>query len=190
MYNEQQLISQLMRGDEKAFTLLFRKYYADLVLFAGTFLPDKITCEDIVQNVFVNVWAKREQLDIKTSFKSFLLRSVSNGCLDEIRHKKVVYEHEAASLLIGDLYNMDTENYVLHSELNNLIDNALTKLPENYKETFELSRIQGIKYRDIAQKLDVSERTVQERIAKTLNLLRKYLKDFLPLILFYIFYRN
>lgn len=190
MFNEQQLTNQLIHGDQQAFTLLFRKYYTDLVLFAGTFLPDKNACEDIVQNVFVNIWAKREQLDIKTSLKSFLLRSVSNGCLDEIRHRKMVYEHEAISLLTDDLYNVDTENYVLFSELNNLIRDALDQLPENYKETFELSRIQGIKYRDIAQKLEVSERTVQERIAKTLNLLRKYLKDFLPLILFYIFYRN
>lgn len=141
MYNEQQLIDELTRGDQRAFTLLFRKYYSDLVLFAGTFLPDKNTCEDIVQNVFVNVWAKREQLDVKTSFKSFLLKSVSNDCLDEIRHRKVIYQHEGASLLKDSLYNVDTENYVLYSELNNLIHNTLNMLPDSYKETFELSRM-------------------------------------------------
>lgn len=190
MYNEQQLVNQLMRGDEKAFTMLFRKYYSDLVLFAGTILPDKDVCEDIVQNVFVNLWAKRGQIEIRTSLKSFLLKSVSNGCLDEIRHRKVVYQHEAASLLTDEIYNIDTENYVLYSELNNHLQNALNQLPENYRKTFELSRIQGIRYKEIAQDLEVSERTVQERMGKTLDLLRKYLRDFLPLILFYIFYRN
>lgn len=181
---EQNLISRLKQGDEKAFTLLFRKYYTDLVFFAVSYIPEKEVCEDIVQNVFVNIWGKRAQLKITTSLKSFLLRSVANGCLDEIRRRKTVLNYETALDFNESIDNLDTENYILHSELSVLVDKAIRKLPKRYRETFEMSRSQGMKYKEIASKLNISERTVQDRIAKTLDMLRTVLKDFLSFLLF------
>lgn len=182
MSAEQNLIEKLKQGDKKAFTLLFREYYTDLVFFAGTYLPEKEVCEDIVQSIFVNLWSKRKQLQIRTSLKSFLLKSVANGCLDELRHRKIVSNYEVTSGLKDATSNLDTENWVLHSELNKLLNNAMKKLPRRYRETFELSRLQGMKYKDIAIQLNISERTVQDRIAKTLDLLRTHLKDFLSFL--------
>lgn len=182
MSTEQKLIKKLHQGDKKAFTLLFREYYADLVFFAGTYLPQKEVCEDIVQSVFVNLWSKRKELQIRTSLKSFLLKSVANGCLDELRHRKIVLNYEAASRVKETNANLDTENYVLHSELSQLLNNAMEKLPKQYRKTFEMSRLHGMKYKEIAARLNVSERTVQDRIAKTMDLLRRHLKDFLSFI--------
>ncbi len=71
MYDEKLLLKQLQQGDEKAFTSLFRKYYRDLVMFAGSYLPEKDCCEDIVQTVFVNVWDKRKDLNYEVSLRSF-----------------------------------------------------------------------------------------------------------------------
>lgn len=177
---QQELIRQLRQGSERAFTLLFRRYYRDLVLFAGSFLPDdKDACEDIVQNTFLNLWTKRAEADIRTSAKSFLLKSVQNACLDELRHRKVVQRHQAVSELEIDRDDFSTEHHVLYSDLARHLDKALEKIPDTHKNAFEMSRFQGAKYKDIARELNVSERTVEERVGKTIRLLRRYLKDFL-----------
>lgn len=180
---EHDLLVELKLGDKKAFLFLFNKYYKDLVLFGGNFLPEKCLCEDIVQTVYLKLWKDRENLEIETSLKSFLLRSVRNGCLDELRHKGVIREHETYSLTFGQSDDMDTEHYVLYSDLQVHFEIALSKLPESCREAFEMNRLDGLKYREIAKKLNMSERTVEVRIGKALKLLRQYLKDFFVTIL-------
>lgn len=188
MHDEKLLLKQLQKGNEKAFTSLFRKYYKDLVLFAGYFLSEKDVCEDIVQTVFVNVWDKRKDLNYKVSFKSFLLTSVKNNCLDELRHRKVVTEFQNNYNIFDNSLNLSTEHAVLYSELNSNLNKGLSLLPEKQREVFEMSRLQGIKYKEIAQQLNISERTVEDRMAKTMKILLSYLKDYLPFVVFYIFY--
>lgn len=172
------LLIELKKGSKQAYSLLFNTYYKDLVLFGGNFLPDKNLCEDIVQNVFLKLWRDRESIEIETSLKSFLLRSVQNSCLDELRHKKVIREHESYSLTFSVSDHIDTENYVLYSDLQGHLEEALSKLPESCREAFEMNRMEGLKYREIAEKLSVSERTVEVRIGKALSLLRSHLKEF------------
>lgn len=183
MIDEHHLVESVKLGDRKAFSLLFNKYYKDLVLFGGNFLPDKNSCEDIVQNTFLKFWRDRENLEILTSLKSFLLRSVQNSCLDELRHKLVVRKHESYSLTFDAIESMDAEHYILYSDLTSHLEDALNKLPENCRQAFEMNRMQGLKYREIAEKLKVSERTVEVRIGKALFLLRKHLKEFFVTIL-------
>lgn len=182
---EQDLLIELKRGDKKAYSLLFNKYYKDLVLFGGNFLPDKAVCEDIVQNIFLKLWNNREALIIETSLKSFLLKSVRNSCLDEIKHKVVVREHESYVINFDPSDDMDTENYVLYSDLQAQLDKALDKLPAVCREAFEMNRLAGLKYKEIAEQLNVSERTVEVRIGKALGLLRRYLKEFFVAVLCY-----
>lgn len=189
MYDEQLIFKLLKQGNEKAFTSLFRKYYKDLVMFAGTFLSEKESCEDIVQSIFVNLWEKRTELDINVSIRSFLLKSVKNGCLDELRHRKVKINHENNVLSLEKEANFSVEHYILYSELISHLTYALEKLPEKQRTVFEMSRLQGIKYKDIAERMNISERTVEDRIAKTLIVLRKYLKDFLLFLVFCTFYK-
>lgn len=175
---EHNLLIELKRGSKQAYSLLFNKYYKDLVLFGGNFLQNKDMCEDIVQNVFFKLWRDRESIVIETSLKSFLLRSVQNSCLDELRHKGVVREHESYSMTYSVSDHIDTENYVLFSDLHNHLNEALSKLPESCREAFEMNRLEGLKYREIAEKLNVSERTIEVRIGKALSLLRSHLKEF------------
>ncbi|MDO9153346.1 MAG: RNA polymerase sigma-70 factor [Paludibacter sp.] len=183
MNNEHYLINQLNNGNKEAFSLLFQKYYKDLVLFAGTFLPDRFLCEDIVQNIFLKLWNNREHLIIDTSLKSFLLRSVQNSCLDELKHQSVVRVHEAYTIAFEPFDDLNTEHYVLYSDLQLQFAEALLKLPDTCREVFEMNRIEGFKYKEIAQKLKISERTVEVRIGKALMLLRKHLKEFFIAVL-------
>ena len=183
MIEEQYLLTELTSGNREAFTLLFRKYYLDMVLFGGSYLHDKERCEDIAQNVFFKLWSDREGLEITTSIKSFLMKSVKNGCLDELRHKKVIREHEAYSGIFEEMDDLQTENYVLYSDLHAHMEVALKKLPETCRVAFEMNRFEGFKYKEIAQQLEVSERTIEVRIGKAIGLLRLYLKDFYLLLI-------
>lgn len=183
MKEEHYLLVELKQGNKEAFSLIFQKYYKDLVLFGGSLLRDKFQCEDIVQNVFLKLWRNRETLEIETSLKSFLIRSVQNSCLDELRHKVVIREHESYSQSFYASDNMDTEHYVLYSNLESHLEEALGKLPEVCRIAFEMNRLEGLKYREIAERLNVSERTIEVRIGKALGLLREYLKEFFVFLL-------
>ena len=150
-------------------------------MFAGCYLPEKTICEDVAQSVFLKLWNDRENLFIETSFKSYLLTAVRNSCLDEIRHRYVVREHEDTVLSYAELDDVDTENYILYSDLYTHLKDALEKLPPVYREAFGMSRFEQLKYKEIATRLQVSERTVEVRISKALELLRHHLKDFFVL---------
>jgi len=171
------VMSALRQDSKEAFSLLFQTYYTDLVLFCGNFVKDKDSCEDIVQSIFLKLWNDRKNIQIEISLKSYLLKAVRNSCLDEFRHIEIVrqYETEYGSSVLD---NYDTENYILYSDLYTHLSRALEKIPDLYKEAFVLNRFEGLKYREIAEKLNVSERTVEVRVSKTLDLLRKQLKDF------------
>ena len=95
------LVIALKQDDKQAFTRLFHIYYKDLVLFGGTYIPEKSTCEDIVQNIFLKLWNDRKSLVIENSLKSYLLKAVRNYCLDELRHRRIIDEHIAYELKIG-----------------------------------------------------------------------------------------
>mgnify|MGYP002592198459 FL=1 len=171
------VMSALRQDSKEAFSLLFQTYYTDLVLFCGNFVKDKDSCEDIVQSIFLKLWNDRKHIQIEISLKSYLLKAVRNSCLDEFRHIEIVrqYETEYGSSVLD---NYDTENYILYSDLYAHLSRALEKIPDLYKEAFVLNRFEGLKYREIAEKLNVSERTIEVRVSKTLDLLRKQLKDF------------
>jgi RNA polymerase sigma-70 factor (ECF subfamily) len=180
MFDERDLIDGLNEGNKEAFSLLFRAYYKDLVLFGGNFLPgDKDTCEDVVQSVFLKLWNDRQTIVVETSIKSYLIKAVRNACLDELRHRGVVREHKLYVQATRIADEMDTENYILYSDLQRHLQAALDKIPQLCREAFEMNRFDGLKYREIAERLQLSERTVEVRIAKAIDLLKKYMKEFL-----------
>lgn len=171
------ILSALKQDSKDAFSLLFQAYYTDLVLFCGNFINDKNVSEDIVQSIFLKLWNDRKKIKIETSLKSYLLKAVRNSCVDEFRHQEIVrqYGTEYESSILN---SYDTENYVLYSDLHNHLNQALQQIPEWYRRAFEMNRFEGLKYKEIAEKLNVSERTVEVRVGKALELLRKNLKDF------------
>lgn len=176
------LLSALRQDNKEAFSLLFQKYYTDLVLFCGNFVRDKSSCEDIVQSIFLKLWNDRKNIRIETSLKSYLLRAVRNSCFDEFRHLEIVRQYESDPDH-SVLDNYDTENYILYSDLSAHLQQALDQLPAAYREAFEMNRFEGLKYREIAVRLNVSERTVEVRVGKALEMLRKLLKDFYQIAL-------
>ncbi|MDO9339613.1 MAG: RNA polymerase sigma-70 factor [Bacteroidales bacterium] len=176
---EQLLIEKLKCGDPDSFSDIFSAYYKDLVFFAYTFTRELPGAEDIVQDTFVKLWEDHEKLNVTVSLKSILLKTIQNKCIDWHRHKRIVNNHSTYIIDNTPLYEYDTDNYVLRSELEGRIEKAIANLPEKFKEAFEMNRFEGLKYKEIATKLNVSIRTVEVRISKALGLLRKSLVDFL-----------
>jgi RNA polymerase sigma-70 factor (family 1) len=176
---EQFIVAKLNRGDSDAFSEIFSAYYKDLVLFAFSFTKEMESAEEIVQETFVKLWEDREKLDVKISLKSVLLKTVQNRCIDWYRHKKIMNNYCDYVQVNKLLFENDTDNYLLWSELNELIKTALSRMPEKYREAYEMNRNDGLKYQEIAESLSVSVRTVEVRISGALEFLRKELIDFL-----------
>ena len=161
------------------FAEIFSVYYKDMVMFAFSFTHEREDSEEIVQDVFVKLWEDHEKINISTSIKSYLLKSIQNKCIDWLRHKKIVNNHSIYIFENSPIYENYTDNYILSSELEVLIERAIDSLPEKVKETFKMSRFEGFKYHEIANKLNVSLRTIEVRISKALEVLRERLIDFL-----------
>jgi RNA polymerase sigma-70 factor (family 1) len=181
--NEQFLINGVIRGDRSIFSVVFLKYYNDLVMFAHTFLRDLESSEELVQDVFLRLWENRDGFVVTSSLKSYLLKSVQNKCIDSLRHLKIK-EHYAHKILDNPvLFENDTDNYLLYSELQKDLTKALDKLPDDISKAFRLNRFDGLTYHEIADQLHVSERTIEVRIGKALAMLREILKDYLLTII-------
>ena len=185
---EKILVEKLKEGDKSAFSSLFKAYYSDLVMFATTFLKDLDSSEEIVEDVFLKLWEDREVIIVTTTLKSFLLKLIQNRCLDWLRHTKVINSHYELVISSSPLLECDTENYILRSEIERIVEKALDKIPEDISEPFRLNRYEGLKYKEIAERMHVSNRTVEVRIGKVLQVLRDELKDYL--ITFFILFTN
>lgn len=176
---EKDYLEKLKEGDCAAFSTLFLAYYEDLVLFARRLIYDKDTAEEIVQEAFVKLWEARETVVVRVSLKSFLLKSVQNRCIDWHRHQRIRKQASAAIKEDSVLYQYDTDNDVLKSDLESRLDFALSMLPDELRETYTMNRFEGMKYHEIAEKLNVSVRTIEVRMGRALHLLREYLKEYL-----------
>lgn len=187
---ESKLLSKLKNDDQAAFSIIFTKYYSDLIHFSFSFTRNSEISEEIVQEIFLNLWQNRKSREIHTSLRSFLLKTVQNRSIDSLRHENISHKYASAVLDHPTLSENNTENYILFSELKENLEHALGKIPVHYAEVFRKSRIETKNYQEIAAELGISVRTVEVRIGKALSLLRKALRDFLILvfILFQLFH--
>lgn len=186
--NEMLLVAALKIDSHEAFVKIFRHYYSDLVIFASRFIPDKETCEDIVQEAFVKIWKNRKVLEIRTSLKTYLISLVQHRALDEIKHRKVKTLYQDMNHEV--IMSLPADEHVMYSELSDAIDNLLSQLQPDVLETYRLSRIHRLKYTEIAEKLNISVRTVESRVSKTIKFLQQNLKEFKTIIYLIITFQH
>lgn len=177
-------IKDLQAGKHNVYEELFNNLYSPLCSYAFSIIKNTEEVEDIVQKTFYKLWDQRENIDIKTSIKSYMYRMVHNACLNKIRQTKTRAEHNTLYAYEKEEYVNDIEQGVYHSELEQNIMNCIESLPPKCREVFKMSRVEQLSYAEIAAKLDISTNTVENHIAKALKILRENLKDFLPLLLF------
>ena len=179
---EKDLIVRLQRGDQTAFELLFHFYYPGLVMYAMQFTADEADAEEIVQDFFVRVWERHQQLTPCDSLKSYFFSSVKNGSLDFLKHQKIEKQYISEMIeLSGHHLAYDPDLYI-NSDLQEKLKKGIALLPEKCREIFVMSRIRGLKNEEIAAELNVSKRTVETQISKALKVLRVELKDYVGLL--------
>jgi len=168
-----------------AFEALFRAHYSNLCSYACVFLNDLDAAEDIVQEVLYKLWRDRNQLTIKSSLKSYLFRSVRNACLNVISHIAIREEYKNFNEQeIQEAERQFTDQSIV-SELELKIRETIEELPTERRRVFLMSRFEGLKYKEIAEKLGVSVKTVENQMYKALQYLRENLAEYMPLILLY-----
>jgi len=181
--DDTELVSLLNEGNRKAFNGLFHKYYKPLVAYAYR-LVELQDAEEIVQDLFVWIWEKRKQLQISSSLNNYMFKAVHLRCLSCIQSKQMKRRKESFFWQMQDIYAETPLDYFEVQELVAKIDDALQRLPKDYKDAFMMQRFHGMSYKEIAHEFSVSTKTVDYRIQKATKLLSKDLGDYFPLFLF------
>lgn len=171
--------------DTDAFAQLFHRYYGLLGQFAMSYLSDPEEARDLVQQVFVKVWEQRERLPEDLQIKSYLYTSVRNACYNALEHKRVRQRHEAWVVHRPSDPVVSPDQITEAQELQRRIDAAVQALPERCRQAFLLSREEGLSYKDIADRMQISPKTVEVQMGKALKLLRVALGDLLVLLIWF-----
>jgi RNA polymerase sigma-70 factor (ECF subfamily) len=176
--NERDLQQRIRAGDESAFDAVFRAHYPRLVKMAEWLVGERAAAEEIAQEVLLEFWRRRESLEIEQSFGAYLLRSTRNRALNHVRHQRIV-ARELAEATLEARESPATDAEMLGLELEQVVREAIAALPERCREVFELSRVQGMRYVDIARALHISVKTVEKRMGQALSELRDRLAPWL-----------
>ena len=165
------LVGQLIAGEEKAFEQVMETYYKKLLIYAYSFTNDYPQAQDIVQNVFLRLWERRQNINIRESFQGLLYKSVYNEYIDDYRRKKSsIIINEAYKLALN--YAVEDTNYQLVEDKIALIKKEVEHLPPRCKQIFLLSKQDGLTNSEIATYLDISIKTVEYQIAQAYRVIR------------------
>jgi len=175
MDSEKDIAGRIRKGDIKAFESVFRSSYASLVRYAEKILKDQDTAEEIVQALFVRIWQNREKLKVETSFSGYLFRSVHNRCLHHIEHQKIVERYQREKLTEKPQYPQNPEEVATYRELEERVNKIMGILPERCSTIFYMNRFEGYKYAEIAERLNISIKTVEANMGKAIKEFRKAL---------------
>ncbi len=162
---------------------LFKAHFKPLHAYACTILREEAMAEEMVQQVFYKLWEKREQVIINQSASAYLYRSVYNECLNYLKHQKVKQAHQHHTRHTAEEASEHASKKIIAKELEAKIADALTQLPEQCRTIFQMSRFEELKYREIAQRLNLSVKTIENQMGKALKIMRMQLAEYLPLVL-------
>ncbi|TKG89858.1 RNA polymerase sigma-70 factor [Puteibacter caeruleilacunae] len=189
MTDKMQHISGSTGGDEISLEKIFRRNFQRLYAFARKFTEDTEVAQDLVQEVFISYWEKKDTLDI-SNVDAFLYRSVRNKCISHIRHLKVVenrMKQFTDEQKFEEMYRIDFMGnepcLLIEEELKNEISNIIDSLPERTRQIFLLSRNDGLKNREIADQLQISIKSVEKHITKVLKIFKERFRSDVPIAL-------
>ncbi|HLX91596.1 MAG TPA: RNA polymerase sigma-70 factor [Puia sp.] len=163
---------------------LFDQYYTPVLIYCTTLLKDRDDAKDIVQQAFVSLWQKMNTAGFTISARAYLYKTVYHASLNFLKHKKITRHYE------NDIHK-NTDGLIQagpgeEKELLEKLLSAISRLPEQCAKIFTMSRFEGLKYREIAEALHISEKTVENQMSKALRLLRDALQEYLPILIFLI----
>lgn len=170
--SDQEILDLFEKDKEAGINAMFTQYYNYLCHAVYKVLKDQVQVEDIVQEVFYEFWKKKEAIVINTSLKAYLRRSSVNKALNFIRDKKIKFDEEEKIDEVKFSDKTNAQNSMEYSELEAYVTKAVDSLPEKCRIIFAMSRYEEFTYKEIAAKLNISTKTVENQISKALRLLR------------------
>jgi len=175
-FNELHFLKRFRSGDQKALEQLFGAYYPMLCDQIHRIIRDRAQTEDVAQELFMDLWKKREQLPEISSWPAYLRRAARNRALNVIRGRKIRWEQ------LDDQFDIHTETpsaqlQMEHDDLKLVLQQAIQALPERCRLIFTLSRYEDLSYKQIAERLDISVKTVENQMSKALKVLREVVKE-------------
>lgn len=176
--NQQIIALQNREGFEEA----FRLHYESLVAYAVGFLKEQEASEEVVQELFFNLWKKRDSLELTTSLKAYLYRATRNSCLNVLKHITIREDYKVHNEQQRNELEQEAGESVETKELQAKILEAVAQLPKERQKIFRMSRFEGLKYREIAEELNISVKTVENQMGKALRFLRLQLVDYLYIL--------
>ncbi len=177
-HTDEELIGLLRRGEKDAFDALYRRYWRKLYLLAYQKLRSRELAEELVQDLFISLWMKRENLQIHGSVGAYLGMATRYMIIKFFEKERVQHQYQQ-TVALRPMYANTTEDEVFFHDLQEVIEQEISKLPEKCRQVFQLSRHDNLSQKEISLRLDISEKTVENHIGKALRLLRISLKDFI-----------
>jgi RNA polymerase sigma-70 factor, ECF subfamily len=176
--DNRELLDRLRNGDETAFDSLFRNWYPSLVRASESIVHSRAIAEEIVQDVLLELWKRRENLADDSSPQAYLFQSTRNRSLNHVRHERV---EKAGEPYARRPESMDStaHSHVVEDEMQAAVRRAIDALPERCREIFDMSRTHGLKYAEIAVALGISVKTVEAQMGKALRILREELRPWI-----------
>ncbi len=185
--NDKYLFEEIKAGNKGAFDSLFRLYYQDLCRYALFMSCNADDSEEIVQEMFFKLWQNHKQISIPVAVKSYLYTSIKNAVFNKLKHEKIKSAYIKETQL--QEYDLDSSEIMENAESLSNISNAIEQLPQKRREIFIMCKMDGLKYREIAKKLDISIKTVENQMGEALKFLREKLtnKEFVLFVLLLYF---
>ncbi|MBL7691529.1 MAG: RNA polymerase sigma-70 factor [Flavipsychrobacter sp.] len=180
------MINETIIDSKRMIEDAFKTHFEGLHRYAYTIIKDELMAEEMVQNVFYKLWKNKDQLDISGTMAGYLYRSVYNECLNHVKHEKVKAAYRVHMARTMENLNNAAEKLKL-KELEEKLDQALRALPEQCRTIFQMSRFEQLKYLEIADRLGLSVKTVENQMGKALKILRTQLAEYLPILLILLF---
>lgn len=171
-HTDQELVAHLQSGNEHAFTEIFNRYRSPLFQFIYKKTGDEEIARDIVQDVFVKIWDGRRKINLTGSLSSYLYRAVFNRSLDVLKHHAVREEYIASFQQMIQAVQADADHRIRERDMERVIELELAALPARMREVIQLRRKEYLSNREIAERLELSEQTVETHMKRALRVLR------------------
>ncbi len=187
MQDSAKIVPKLIDGEHHIFRGVFKKYYLMLFNLSYQYLEDEDEAKEVVQEAYLKLWETKGSLKSNSNIQNYLFTIVKNNCLNRLKRKQLLLEHHEKIRWMELQYRYEGLNYIGHDylefdELKKKIEIAINNLPEHCQRVFKMSRFDERKNAEIAQELGVTVKTVEAHLTKALKILRKELKEYLPIL--------
>lgn len=174
-FDEWELLRRLSEGDQKALTTIYHQFWQPLFVAAYNIIKDKKACEDIIQDIFLQLWIKRESLQVHSSLKAYLIAATRYQVFRYIRKNPA--RHDLFEKLDDRMVSQSSDHGLLHKDLKQQVDGIVAALPDKCRMIYKMSREEYLSHKEIAERMDISTKTVENQLTIALRRLRLSLKE-------------